>query len=98
MHRQPSDSLIPRRTVAGLTGPGYARSFARETRNPKYEIRNKSKGPKGEMTKTEGAPLRFELSSLCVGFVSDFVLRITDFARACHPMLNRSDFIRCRLN
>src|SRR4051794_20846823 len=61
-----------------------------ETRNRKHEIRStKSETnpkPKKERTETKGPTgqdqrcRRLSLSSSCFGFVSDFVLRISDFS------------------
>jgi hypothetical protein len=54
------------------------RMSRQETRNPKHEIRNKFKEPKSECAKRRVSHFWF-FGSLCFGFVSDFVLRASDF-------------------
>src|SRR5665213_2554545 len=74
-----SAAFIPR----GLLNGGV-RFFLREREeHPKHEIRNNLKTGKEEISKKTTRARRFEFSAFAAfGFVSDFVLRISDFHQA----------------
>src|SRR5688572_13754711 len=91
VHRLPRQ-LLRRRGIQGLQGTrrgGMVQGLEEPlggNANPKSEARNSKQIQRTKIrsTKSRGAPARFVLSALDFGFVSNFVLRISDLPAASY--------------